>query len=53
MYPEQYEPLMDSNIITDFSSNGEMIYCIGFNEDGQQIQVSVILIGYMFMVEVL
>ncbi|ABE51774.1 Hypothetical protein Mbur_0819 [Methanococcoides burtonii DSM 6242] len=39
MYPEQYEPLIDSNIITDFSSNGEMIYCTGFNEDEQQIPV--------------
>ncbi|WMW23139.1 cytochrome c [Methanolobus mangrovi] len=39
MYPEQYDPSVSSNIITEFSSNGEMIYYTGFNESGQQISI--------------
>lgn len=39
MYPEQYDPSADSNIITEFSSNGEMIYYTGYNDGGQRIQI--------------
>ncbi|WP_244603508.1 cytochrome c [Methanococcoides sp. NM1] len=40
IYPDQYDPSLDSNIITEFDSNGEMIYYTGFNENEQQIPVS-------------
>jgi mono/diheme cytochrome c family protein len=36
-YPEQYDPSVAANEISDFESNGEMIYYTGFNESGQQI----------------
>ncbi|MDK2892010.1 cytochrome c [Methanohalophilus sp.] len=40
MYPENYDPYVDSNIITEFESNGEMIYYTGFNERGQKIPIT-------------
>ncbi|WP_233085431.1 c-type cytochrome [Methanococcoides orientis] len=40
MYPAQYDSMTDPNIITDFSSNGEMIYYTGLNENRQEIPVS-------------
>lgn len=39
MYPEQYNSSLDSNVITEFSSNGEMIYYTGYNEAGQKIPI--------------
>ncbi len=39
MYPEQYDPSLNSNTAAEFSSNGEMIYYTGFNESGQKIPI--------------
>lgn len=35
MYPEQLDPSLDSNIVTEFESNGQMIYYTGYNENGE------------------
>ncbi|MBP2030800.1 mono/diheme cytochrome c family protein [Methanohalophilus levihalophilus] len=40
MYPDDYDPSTDANIVPDFNSNGELIYYTGFNENGQKIPVT-------------
>ncbi|NPE29973.1 cytochrome c [Methanococcoides sp. SA1] len=40
MYPEQFDPSLDSNIVTEFESNGQMIYYTGYNENEEQIPVN-------------
>lgn len=39
-YPEDYNPYADANIVSEFESNGELIYYTGFNESDQKIPIT-------------